>query len=313
MSPQQYFDTYHDESLLYNTKDPTLRGQCVQAVCFYVVANGKPVLWDDAVYWFTMHMFPNDYDYIENTAGAVPQAGDVIIWGSTLPGSGGAGHIAVVLQVLPGTGTFISVDQNWGGKTVHKVTHNYDYVVGWIRFKSAAPAVAQAEGDEMIANEDQTRDAYALLRGTRDDLSQDELNATAGHRTWAGFAVDARPEIAAREAAKEGAATALTSLQGTINSQNATITDLTTKLTDATSTAAEKQAALTEALTKIASDNASMATTHDTITDLNAKVAEFQNNPIVKAQDAVAAAAKKPSPLTKLIATVISVFSKKKS
>lgn len=319
MTAQEYLNTYQGQSLLYAPSPAReyLRGQCVQAVCFYVTANGHPVEWADAYYWRRLaDQYPDQYEWIDNTTSAVPQPNDIIIWNTALAGSGGSGHIAVCLSA--NFNNFVSVDQNWGGKTVHAVTHNYNQVAGWLRFRSAAPAQAPAPapaaavtsgGDEMIANADQAHKAYQLLRPNGGG-SLDEINATAGKRSWIGFANDAQGEVAARNAAIKGQADQLGNMQGIINNQNATITDLTTKLTDSATSAQEKQAALTEALTKIASDNADMATAHDTILDLNKMVDGFQNNPVVKAQQKAAELTKAPSNVGKLLASLFSAFGK---
>jgi hypothetical protein len=238
MTPQQYLETYQRQPLLYNTAEPSLRGQCVQAVCFYVVRNGKPVIWADAYQWYANGQFPDVYERIPNTATAVPQPGDIIIWGPSLPGSGGAGHIAVCLQPLPGTGTFISIDQNWGGPTVHKVTHTYAYVVGWLRFKSAtaaspapAPATpAVSEGDEMITTTDEAIKLYRMLRPNSSAPSQDELNATVGKRSFAQWLNDAQPEVTARDAQLGGLESQLTTDSNEIGQLNQTIAQLQTQV-----------------------------------------------------------------------------------
>lgn len=62
----------------------------------------------------------------------IPQAGDVIIWGSTL---GPDGHIAICLSA--NANGFVSLDQNWPiGSLAHKVQHNYNSVIGWLRPKA---------------------------------------------------------------------------------------------------------------------------------------------------------------------------------
>jgi hypothetical protein len=112
----------------------------------------------DAAEWWYSGALPEHYERIANTPSAVPRTGDIIVWDRNLPNSGGAGHIAVCLYPLPGTGTFVSVDQNWGGKTVHAVTHNYNYVVGWLRIKGqAAPAPAPTPITTQGANDMITR------------------------------------------------------------------------------------------------------------------------------------------------------------
>lgn len=288
-----------------------LRGQCVQLVCYYVnMVCGKDVIWDDAAGWYEDGRLSDEYDRIANNPNdpnQVPQRGDIIVWNKSLPGSGGAGHIAVVLSCNPGSAVFVSLDQNWGGKTPHQVTHNWSYVEGWLRPKGqAAPAAAPAApaatpapqgGDEMIADANQARQAYGLLR-LDGNVSQDEINGTAGRRSWEQFANDAVPEVTQRNQH-------FADMQTTINNQNSTITDLTGKLTDANVSAADKQAALKDALEKIASDNADMATLHD-------KIAEFNANPVVKAQQKAAELSKQPSNFGKFLASLFSAFGKMK-
>jgi hypothetical protein len=288
-----------------------LRGQCVQLVCYYVnMVYHLDVIWDDAAGWYSDGRLSNEYDRIANNPGdpnQVPQRGDIIVWNTSLPGSGGAGHIAICLSATPGALTFISLDQNWGGKTPHQVTHNWSYVLGWLRPRgqaapapvpqapAPAPTPAPQGGDEMIADANQARQAYGLLR-LDGNVSQDEINGTAGRRSWVQFAGHAVPEVTARNQH-------FVDMQTTINNQNSTITDLTGKLTDSTATAAEKQAALTESLQKIASDNADLATLHD-------KIAEFNANPVVKAQQKAAELSKQPSNFGKFLAGLIASFSK---
>jgi len=78
------------------------------------------------------------FDRIANTPTGVPQAGDIVIWGSTI---GTYGHVAVFIS--GNVNTFTSFDQNWpdtGGKGVaHKQSHDYKGVLGWLRLKKAAP------------------------------------------------------------------------------------------------------------------------------------------------------------------------------
>lgn len=69
----------------------------------------------------------------------VPSAGDWVIWGGNLPNSGGYGHVALFMEHPPRQ--MITADQNWGGKTVHKVTHDWNYVIGWIHLVQPAPII----------------------------------------------------------------------------------------------------------------------------------------------------------------------------
>jgi hypothetical protein len=300
MTATEYLNTYQGQSLLFNTADPSLRGQCVQSVCFFVQANGFPVIWADAAEWWNRRN--NRYDYIANTPDAVPQPGDIMIWSSALPGSGGAGHLAVCLYALPGTGTFVSADSNWGGKTLHQVTHNYNYVIGWMRFKQAAPAPAPApqpapavaaapapitQEIEMIANDTQAHQAYQLLR-VNGDGNADEIAATAGKRSWAQFASDAQGEVQARNKNLQDQQAHMADMQNVINSTNQTVTDLRATIADDQISNSEKQKALDNAITQIAKDNADITTLHDQVADLQTKLAD----PIANASAAVEGVAK---------------------
>lgn len=75
-------------------------------------------------------------DHIE-----LPKTGDLIIWTRLLPGSEGAGHVAVCLAD-GGANNFTSFDQNWGGQFAHRLAHDYSYVVGFLRPKSLEPRPA---------------------------------------------------------------------------------------------------------------------------------------------------------------------------
>jgi hypothetical protein len=260
MNPQEFLNVYQGQSLLYNQRDPSLRGQCVQSVCFYVTSNGKPVIWADAYIWWSSNLSPEHYERIANSPTAVPQPGDIIVWGPATPGSGGAGHIAVCLKPLPGTGTFISVDQNWGGKYVHAVTHNYNNVVGWLRFKSKPAPTLIPKGDEMIANEQQAHQAYQLLR-INGDGSPGEIEATAGKRSWTQFANDAKGELAQRNSNATAQTNKLNELSTTINQLNQSITDLQTQ-------GLKTKQEYDNKIVEFAKLTADLTTAHDQIKDL---------------------------------------------
>lgn len=53
------------------------------------------------------------YHTTNNLADVVP--GSIAVWPSSLPGSGGAGHVAVVTSVQPGAGTFSVTEENFTG------------------------------------------------------------------------------------------------------------------------------------------------------------------------------------------------------
>lgn len=273
ISLDQFIAKYSGQSVLYDKLEAD-RGQCVQLVCFYVQeVAGKPVIWANAAEWWYSNQYQDQYQRIANTASAVPQPGDIIVWDRNLPNSGGAGHIAVCVTPRPGTGTFISFDSNWGGKTAHLVTHNYNYVIGWLRPKginptSPAPAPQpQQGGDEMISTADQATKLYKMLRPNGGG-SDGEINGTVNHRSFAQFLNDAQGEINNRDAGLRAQNDELKNMQDKINSLNQTITQLQLDMTNKDTAGTQKAQQLKDAQDKIASLTAELTTSHDKITDL---------------------------------------------
>lgn len=265
MTLSEFENTYTGQSLLYaaNPRREYLRGQCVQPISFYVTQVwGKPTIWCDYAYqWFTDGQFSDQYTRVINNPddqNQLPPIGAVIVWGSNSPGSGGGGHIAIVLSA--GYTTFVSLDSNWGGKTLHRVTHNYDYIIGWLVPKNAEPEATINQGVEMIANTDQGIKIYKMLR-PNSDPSQDELNMTVGNRTFSQFLNDAQAEITNRDSNLRAQNDQMAAMQTTINQLNQTVTQVTSD------DAADKQT-LADALTRIGSLTSELETTNDKIKDL---------------------------------------------
>lgn len=75
------------------------------------------------------------FEQIKNTPTGVPQKGDIIIWGT---GIGPFGHIAIFIE--GDANRFKSFDQNFPtGSKCKIVDHNYNGVLGWLRFKGKLP------------------------------------------------------------------------------------------------------------------------------------------------------------------------------
>ena len=73
------------------------------------------------------------YTKILNTPEAIPEKGDIIIWGVE---AGPYGHIAIFDN--GDQNSFTSFDQNWPvGSICHLQKHNYKGVIGWLRRDSA--------------------------------------------------------------------------------------------------------------------------------------------------------------------------------
>lgn len=94
------------------------------------------------LYAYEVYTKPNDltvkhFELVPNTALAVPQIGDVVVFKG-----GEAGHISVANGVGD-TNNFQSFDQNWGS-TVNKcglITHGYENVLGFLRYRIAPSPV----------------------------------------------------------------------------------------------------------------------------------------------------------------------------
>lgn len=112
----------------------------------------------------------NFYTRIANTPNGVPQKGDVVIWGGGV--NGGAGHIAVFYQ--GNVYSFTSFDQNWNGQYCHFQSHNYNYVLGWLRPKATGqPTPPQPISDSQFRQK--TKDI--ILSGDIDSVKITKIKA----------------------------------------------------------------------------------------------------------------------------------------
>lgn len=237
-------------------------------VAYYVTeVLGTPVIWRDAADWWHSGLYPDVYQKVGVND---MRRGDIVIWDASLPNSGGAGHIGVMLSDNSAGATFVSFDSNWGGKFAHSVSHNKSYVIGGLRKRTIASAPSQV-GDEMITNQDQAVKIYKMLRpnGT---ISQGEIDATAGHRSFVEFLNSAQSEVASRDAGLRQQAEELAHMSQTINQLNMTIADMKALEASEDQTEAQQLGELKVARAKIADLTAQLETSHD-------KIVELQNAP----------------------------------
>lgn len=250
--------------------------QCVDLVkqylhdCFGI----NPGTWGNASNYYTN---PNPtllgrFTKIANGATNVPSKGDIVVYSSATPGSGGAGHIEI-FDHKAGAGTFVAFSQNWGGQTAHFVTHadNYKYVLGWF-----TPIVAPSAGNGEIMDTDaKVGRQYNTLRGN---------TGTAGERaSWIGkpydqFNITAVPEVNAREQAKKEAQVQFASMQSSINQLNQSITAISLARDEAINSGTKTKEELvklmaeeTAQLQEIAKITSDLETAHDQITELQNK------------------------------------------
>ena len=241
-------------------------GECVALIAHYCIDNGKPLAYANAKDWWLHPALTGAFEFIQNNPtdyNQVPLRGDVIIWNGALAGSGGYGHIAVYdAKVSPGI--FRSLDNNWGGRYVHFVTHNYNNVQGWFRPKQ----VSVPQGGNMTTAEAQkiVTGVYRGLFGREPDAGglanyTNRLMAGDADGTFRdiGGSAELRNKVAGPIQAQ------VDSLTKSINEQNRVITELNTS-------GSATKAQLQEAVAKLAELNAQLTTATDTIKDL-------QNNP----------------------------------
>jgi len=127
----EFVAKYNDKFLEVAGSSDALN-QCVDLANGYLrdVLNLPIVEWTNAKD-FPLQVNPNNFEYILDAPGIVPQKGDLVIWNS-----GTWGHIAICLYVDVEIPWFTSFDENWPlGSVCHKVDHSYTNVVGWLRPK----------------------------------------------------------------------------------------------------------------------------------------------------------------------------------
>lgn len=132
MIPDEFVSKYEGKTLGY--PQGSYVGECLSLVKIYIQevfnispppsgCNGARCYWSK---------FPQPLDTVFTKvpykAPLVPKKGWIVVWDENT--GGGYGHIAIVLSA--NTTSFVSFDQNWGGKHAHKVTHNYNHVYGFL-------------------------------------------------------------------------------------------------------------------------------------------------------------------------------------
>lgn len=302
MDLQSFYNSTVNQSILYapSPAREIYRGECVQLACLYIaqVFRLNPPFYMTAADYAEkgiagMSFIPNN----PNDPNQVPPRGAVVCFSRSLPGSGNMGHIDICWSSQAGSSTWVGYDQNWGGRTAHLVTHNFQYVTGWFVPSNAPTPIAQG-GDEMIQNTQQAHLAYQLLRPNGDG-NDAEIAGTAGKRTWLQFANDAQTEVRIRNQNLAAQATEMETMKAHIDDLNKTITDLKTSTT---ADEQEKAIELQAATQKISYLTSQLETSHDKITQLTS----------VNVPQLAGAEAAKPNWLTPFVAAIVKLIPTKK-
>lgn len=226
MTAQEFLNQYQGKFAYSRGGIP---GQCVDTVQKFAELNGvggTPVF-PVAAAKDMAGTRGDSFDFIANSPTNVPNPGDIVIWNTAV---GPYGHTAIFLD--GNANSFRSIDSNWPvGTPIHIQSHNYNGVVGWLRFKQAAPT---PQGEPKMTP-DQEKLAYQIVLG-RDP----EPGAPLGQRTGFGFISDARKEIEANRAGTANQIKQLNDrvndLQNTLNKANELIEKLSNDTTSATLT-----------------------------------------------------------------------------
>ncbi len=121
--------------------------QCVDLAKVYMnkVFGLKPGAWGNAKDYYenfnNISALKNNFTRIANTPDFVPQKGDICVWGRNVSSSHNYGHIAIATGE-GNTKELYTYDQNWNGKAMKKVKHNYIAFLGVLRPKNQAPFTA---------------------------------------------------------------------------------------------------------------------------------------------------------------------------
>lgn len=137
MNFDEFVSKYIDKETDY---DGVYGAQCVDLIKVYLhnVFNIKAGSWGDARCYYEQFNFHNtlkkNFTRIANSASFIPQKGDICVWNKYVSKHNDCGHVAIAT----GEGdlhTFYTYDQNWNGKKMKKVKHNYNYFYGVLRPK----------------------------------------------------------------------------------------------------------------------------------------------------------------------------------
>lgn len=132
MTYEEFVNNYNGKAIDY---DGVAGVQCVDLAKIYLdkVFGIKAGAWGNAHAYYdnfnNIAELRNNFDRIANTASFVPRKGDICVWSKSM---NGYGHIAIATGE-GNTSYFYTYDQNWNGKAMKKVQHNYKYFSGVLR------------------------------------------------------------------------------------------------------------------------------------------------------------------------------------
>jgi hypothetical protein len=137
MTPDQFFGKYDQKAIDF---DGYYGFQCVDLYRQFVkeclgFPQSPEVVGANEI-WTTY--LKDKFERIDNSLTNCPIKGDILIWSV---GLGPYGHVAICKDGDPMS--FTSFDQNWPvGSYCHFQLHNYNNVLGWLRFKQTPTTIS---------------------------------------------------------------------------------------------------------------------------------------------------------------------------
>lgn len=152
------------EGVANSGNTPENKGECVGLIALWVDNLELSHIWGHAKDIFA-NASPNEWDKIENSPDRYPEAGDIMLWGSTW--GGGYGHTGVVESSSPSTDSFICFEQNYPIGNPPKLTtrKSWNGIIGWLHPKGNP----DADIDEVIRLTQQVFDLKKKLDDERDE------------------------------------------------------------------------------------------------------------------------------------------------
>jgi len=136
MTHSEFLKKYLNQKIDWDSK---YGAQCVDLMRFYVrdvlkTSQFKPVA-GAKDFWNQDH---TEYEKIVNTVEAIPQEGDIVIWGATY---GPYGHVAICMKATQTRVTCFSQNDPIGSPCIEK-TYTYKHILGWFRKKTMTQTVS---------------------------------------------------------------------------------------------------------------------------------------------------------------------------
>lgn len=183
MSLSEFINKYNGKKIDF---DGYYGAQCMDLMHFYIVevlGLGRNVLTAPTAFQAYQNGDGN-FEKLNNTSAAVPQAGDIIFWNTKV---GPAGHAAVFVE--GDVNSFRSFDQNWPvGAGCHIQNHNYFGVAGWLRPKKGVSMQAASYEEaniyfQALLGRDLSREEWEKYhRNKSRNQLFDELRASAEYK-----------------------------------------------------------------------------------------------------------------------------------